>query len=407
MKKLLPLFLLICLTSFANSQCTKLLDFAGTTNGNYPMGSLISDGTFLYGMTYGGGINSEGTIFKIKPDGSGYVKLLDFAGTANGAGPEGALISDGTFLYGMTSGGGTNGNGTVFKIKPDGSGYVKLLDFAGTTNGSLPEGSLIFDGTFLYGMTYNGGANNFGTIFKIKPDGSGYIKLLDFAGFTNGWNPGGSLIFDGIYLYGMAMGGITNNQGTIFKIKPDGTNYTDLLDFAGSPDGSFPEGSLISDGTFMYGMTQQGGINGAGTIFKIQPDGSGYVKLFDLADTANGKDPYGSLYFDGTFLYGVTSNGGINNDGVVFKLDTTTMGIEEINKNNSISVYPIPAINNLTVEILQKSTIEILNIQGQTILQQPLQQGKTDIDISGLAKGVYILRLLSNDKIAVTKIVKE
>jgi hypothetical protein len=83
-------------------------------------------------------------------------------------------------------------------------------------------------------------------------------------------------------------------------------------------------------------------------------------------------------------------------------------GIKEINNNESnIEVYPNPAINNITIKSLQKSTIEILNIQGQTIIQQHIQQGKTDIDISGLAKGVYILRLCNNDKSAVKKIVKE
>jgi hypothetical protein len=88
--------------------------------------------------------------------------------------------------------------GVIFKIKPDGTGYAKLLDFAGTTNGSYPVGSLISDGAFLYGMTWGGGSGscNFGcgTIFKIKPEGTGYLKLLDFEGTTNGSKPYGSLI---------------------------------------------------------------------------------------------------------------------------------------------------------------------------------------------------------------------
>jgi len=83
-------------------------------------------------------------------------------------------------------------------------------------------------------------------------------------------------------------------------------------------------------------------------------------------------------------------------------------GINEENSiENIVSVYPNPANNNITIESLQKSTIEILNIQGQTILQQKIQQGKTDIDISSLAKGIYILRVTSNDKTALTRIIKE
>jgi hypothetical protein len=82
-------------------------------------------------------------------------------------------------------------------------------------------------------------------------------------------------------------------------------------------------------------------------------------------------------------------------------------GIEINNNAGNIEVYPNPANDKLTIESLQKSTIEMLNIQGQTILQQTAQQGKTVIDISGLAKGVYIVRLCSNDKTEVARIVKE
>jgi len=59
------------------------------------------------------------------------------------------LISDGTYLYGMTQQGGDDNKGVVFKIKLDGTSYTKLLDFDGT-NGETPYGSLVSDGSFLY-----------------------------------------------------------------------------------------------------------------------------------------------------------------------------------------------------------------------------------------------------------------
>ena len=121
MKKLLLIILLISLISFVHAQYTKLLDFAGTTNGQKPYGDLVSDGTFLYGMTSVGGINNVGTVFKIMPDGSNYTKLFDFAGDTAGGIPYGSLYYDSTFLYGMTRGCGTNNlgpsGGTIFKIK--------------------------------------------------------------------------------------------------------------------------------------------------------------------------------------------------------------------------------------------------------------------------------------------------
>jgi len=310
----------VSLNSFA--QYTKLFDFDGPPNSSSPLGSLVSDGTFLYGMTYAGGTNDVGTIFKVMPDGTGYSKLLEFNfDIESGRLPHGSLIFDGTFLYGMTRLGGTNNFGIIFKIMPDGTGYSKLLDFNGAGNGGYPEGSLISDGSFLYGMTAGGGTNSLGTIFKILPDGTGYSKLLDFDGAANGSNAPGSLIFDGTFLYGITIFGGTNDLGTIFKIFPDGTGYSKLLDFDGALNGNpTTEASLISDGAFLYGLTNRGGANDMGTIFKIMPDGTGYSKLLDFAGNTNGRYPRASPISDGVFLYGTTQNGGTNDLGTVFKI---------------------------------------------------------------------------------------
>ncbi|MBI4945508.1 MAG: T9SS type A sorting domain-containing protein [Bacteroidetes bacterium] len=367
----------LVLSTIANAQYTKLLDFAGATNGTEPHGDLISDGTYLYGMTFWGGANNKGVIFKIMPDGIGYSPLFDFTGTPNGSAPYGSLIFDGGFLYGMAAYGGTNGFGTIFKVSggttklhdfgsgvdgrrpfgslvsaagffygttseggsnsqgtiftimPNGTNYNRICNFSGIATGSRPTGSLIYDGTFLYGMTSIGGTFSLGTIFKIKPDGSGYSKLHDFVGNGNpdGGIPQGSLISDGTFLYGMTTVGGTYGLGTIFKIKPDGTGYTKLLDFAGAANGSKPAGSLIYAGGFLYGMTSQGGTNNLGTLFKIKPDGTGYSKRLDFSGVANGGVPLGSLIYDGTFLYGMTSQGGTNNLGTIFKYNPLCLAV--------------------------------------------------------------------------------
>ena len=193
--------LLMTLTAQAQKSDLHLIDFSGA-NGSNPQGSLISDGTYLYGMTSTGGGNSHyGTIFKVKTDGTSYQDMLDFIG-GNGSTPYGSLLPLGTYLYGMTSAGGTSGNGLVFKITFAGTGYDTIMNFNGT-NGSSPYGSLISDGTYLYGMTNSGGVNGYGTVFKVKPDKTGYQKLLDFNN-TNGSYPQGTLFYDGTYLYGMS-----------------------------------------------------------------------------------------------------------------------------------------------------------------------------------------------------------
>ena len=336
MKKIFLHFIFITLSiSSTFAQYTRLLHFAGISNGSNPFGSLISDGTFLYGMTTEGGAspcsngcNGSGVIFKIKPDGTGYTKLHDFD-SVNARNPRGSLFSDGTFLYGMTEQGGTNacfgGCGTIFKIKPDGTGYSNLFNFAGATNGGYPAGDLISDGIYLYGMTLQGGTYDYGTIFKIKPNGTGYTKLYDFDSI-NGNFPQGSFISDGTFLYGMTSA--SSGSGTIFKIKLNGTGYTVLHNFTGYypyGDGNYPFGNLISDGTFLYGMTSGGGLNDNGVIFKIKPDGTGYDSLLSF-NGANGSRPWSSFISDGNFLYGLTSQGGTGINcpsyscGVLFKI---------------------------------------------------------------------------------------
>lgn len=325
------IILTVCLLTLNFRSCaqyTKLLDF-DDTNGSLPLGAPVSDGTFLYGMTEDGGVEGDGTLYKIKTDGTGYVKLLDFDGAVYGRYPNGALILVSSTLYGMTTGGGANGLGTVFKILPDGTGYTRLLDFNGAANGQNPVGSLLSDGTFLYGMTSTGGTNNMGTIFKIMPDGSGYVKLLDFDGAGNGRTPRSTPISDGTFLYGMTDQGGTNDMGVVFKIMPDGTGYVKLLDFAGTSNGADPEGSLLYDGTFLYGMTEDGGVNNLGAIFRIKPDGTSYAKILDFTG-ANGRVPEGPLVSDGTFLYGVTGLGGGSNFGIVFKILPDGSGYEKL-----------------------------------------------------------------------------
>jgi gliding motility-associated-like protein len=325
LKVAIGFLVVVCLSACLNvsAQHTKLLEFNGT-NGAEPWGSLISDGTFLYGMTGEGGVNNNGVIFKIMPNGSGYLKLFDFEAATSGNFTPGSLVYDGTFLYGMANDGGANDFGTIFKIRTDGTDFEKLLDFAGSTNGARPEGSLFSDGTFLYGMTTQGGANNLGTIFKILPDGTAYTKLLDFTGTANGATPYGSLTSDGTFLYGMTSEGGSTNNGTIFKILKDGTGYVRILNFNGAGNGKEPFGTLLYDGTFLYGMTIEGGSINDGVIFKIRPDGTGYVKLFEFdINNQHASTPFGDLVTDGVYLYGMTYFGGVGGThdyGRLFKI---------------------------------------------------------------------------------------
>ncbi len=324
MKKLLTL-LAIAFFLHVNAQYTKLLDFNVATNGSNPYGDLLFDGTFLYGTTAIGGASGNGTIFKIKPDGTGDTTLFTFNGT-NGKTPQNALYYDGIYLYGITNSGGADNAGTIFKIKPDGTGFTTLLNFDGSTYGDYPNGSLVSDGVFLYGTTLStGGSNTYGTVFKIKPNGTGYVRLHTFTAGLDGVAPYGALFYDGTFLYGYTIFGGINNGGILYKIKPDSTGYTILNNFSDFANGPGPTGSVISDGTYLYGMRGYEGATHNGTIFKIKPDGSGDTTLYTFTGT-NGRHPLGSLVLVDTFLYGMTYYGGVNDSGVIFKIKTNGTG---------------------------------------------------------------------------------
>jgi gliding motility-associated-like protein len=333
-------FCLLLLPVLSFAQYSKLLDFGSTDNGTHPHGEVISDGTFLYGMATDGGKNKLGTIYKVRPDGTGFTRIFDFSVTT-GSNPFGGLISDGTFLYGMTTRGGDNGHGSLFKIMPDGSGFITLFSFAYVASGAFPYGSLTYDGNFLYGTTTQGGANSLGTVFRIKTDGSGYLKLLEFDGAGTGSNPQGSLITDGTFLYGMTTDGGSSGLGTAFKVQTDGTGYAKLMDFTGIPTGANPYGSFFSDGTFLYGMTIRGGGNNAGALFKIKPDGTGFLKLLDF-NNVTGTFPRASLISDGTFLYGTTTQAGTKANGTIFKINPDGTGFVKLADHTGSTSGPPP-----------------------------------------------------------------
>jgi len=298
-----------------------------TNDGAFPAAGLVkaSDGDF-YGTTFEGGANDEGTLFKITPSGV-LTTLYSFGSQTNdGAFPEADLVegSDGNF-YGTTSDGGAKNDGTVFRITPSGL-FTSLYSFGNQTNdGSNPIGALLeaSDGNF-YGTTTAGGTNQVGTVFKITPSGM-LTTLYSFGSQANdGASPNGNLVngSDGNF-YGTTFDGGANDAGTIFKITPSGM-LTMLYSFGG--DGAFPEAGLIagSDGNF-YGTTNGGGANRVGTVFEVIPPGFAITLYSFGSQTNDGANPISGLLeaSNGNF-YGTTNKGGGSSDGTVFELSISS-----------------------------------------------------------------------------------
>jgi len=364
-----PVIQVLCLlfvVASAQAQTFTILHaFSGKGDGKSPYHSLLRDNTgTMYGTTDGGGSFDYGTVFEMKPDGKDTV-LHSFWG-ADGVWPLSSLVRDqaGNF-YGTTSNGGTpeggacfHGCGTVFKLNTTGKLTV-LYVFSGGTDGGKPEAGLILDNSGnLYGTTTIGGDLNCrtdnperrmagkhsytmyeygsgcGVVFKIDPKGHETV-LHAFAGNPDGWYPTGELIRDkkGNF-YGVTWFGGTDDVGTIYKMHTSG-KVTILYSFQGIPGGEYPNGPPVRDaqGNF-YGTTTNGGAQNYGTVFKVDSAGK-ETTLHSFTGGNDGYAPYvGATRDSAGNLYGVTIWGGGSTGcydlgcGTIFKVDAS--GIETV-----------------------------------------------------------------------------
>lgn len=341
---LVGLFLFCLLIAFAPVAAGQMSEkvlyrFGGNSSGAISNVIRDSAGNF-YGTTQLGGTGNgaPGAVFKVDPTGKETI-LYSFQGNpiqaSDGAQPMAGLVMDAAGnLYGTTPfGGGPKGNGTVFKVDPA-DNYTNLVvynTFLGPSGG-VPEGGLLLDSAGnLYGTTYSGGNFNFGVVFKTNTSGSSYTALYNFAGpGADGANPRATLVLDAAgNLYGTTLNGGTDGKGIVFKLDPTGKE-TVLHSFTGrNGDGASPEGALaIDQAGNLYGTTLNGGTNGKGVVFKLDSAGNETV-LHSFIGNGDGANPDGGLIRDNAGnLYGTTLYGGTTGNGTVFKVSST--GLETV-----------------------------------------------------------------------------
>jgi uncharacterized repeat protein (TIGR03803 family) len=321
------LFLVIAVVALSAQTLSTLHSFNGSDGSSPYAGLTASKGELtssLYGTTSAGGTNRDGTVFKITTSGAlTTVHNFNHVSIVDGSQPRGWLIqaADGN-LYGTTTRGGSFNVGTIFTITTSGGTLKTLHDFDYSPDGALPYAGLVqaANGNF-YGTTPNGGGGA-GTFFKVSSSGQ-LTALYDFG--ANGAAPVAGLVqaSNGNF-YGTATMGGFYSCGTLFEITPIGA-FTLLHTFTGT-DGCFPQATLVqgADGN-LYGTTSAGGAHqghNAGTAFKISQDGTfTLLHVFDLTD---GAGSLGALIqaTDGNF-YGTTYGGGAYSEGTVFKMTPT------------------------------------------------------------------------------------
>ena len=327
-------------------------------DGANPQAGLILSGNTLYGTTSGGGGEfGYGTVFRVNTDGSAYTNLYSFTSpsypnyphtNSDGAFPVAALVLSGNTLYGTASGGGTTGNGVVFRVNTDGSGFTNLYNFTNGTDGALPlAGLLILAGKTLYGTAEQGGVSDYGSVFAIHTDGTGFTNLYSFTGNDDGGNPQCALALSGDTLYGTAANGGDGNSGTVFSIETNGNNFAIVYSFSATSqndegdatngDGAYPIAGLILAGNTLFGTASGGGLAGNGTVFAVNTDGSNFTNLYSFSDNGGGSgpnndgaDPVAGLFLSGFTLYGTANQGGTAGNGSVFAINVDGTGFTNL-----------------------------------------------------------------------------
>lgn len=333
---------------------------ADCADGEEPISGLIigSDGT-LYGTTFAGGTHSNGVVFKLVPN-AGHTAwretvLYNFcalSACADGTEPSGVLAYqgaasgvpyDGTSpLYATTWLGGAHDQGVVFRLASDRRGRFSetvLHDFCpstGCADGQSPRTGVVIDGTgALYGVTYLGGANQQGALFKLTNTGGDSWSESVLASFcserhcTDGQQPSAVPVIDGTgALYGVTLQGGNRGKGLLYTYASG--SLSALYAFCPGTkctDGAAPESPVILDASGnLFGTTSQG-VNDAnhntphGKAFEW--NGS-YQVLYNFCSQANCTDgdlPSSPLLLDSSGnLFGETLQGGSGNSGTVYEL---------------------------------------------------------------------------------------
>ena len=254
-----------------------LYSFMGGTDGAGSEAALTNVNGTLYGTTSaGGGTNCNsglgcGTVFKIDPSGTESV-LYRFQGGSDGQAPAAPLLYVKGVLYGTTFfGGGSGCNfrgcGTVYKIDPSGNESI-VYAFKGGSDGSNPDAGLIDLNGMLYGTTSEGGgSNNNGTVFRVSRSGKERV-IHKFKGQSDGADPEAGLVAVKGTLYGTTFAGGADDFGTVFQMTKSG-DETLLHSFTFGADGGNPSAAMIDVKGKLYGTTKTGGTSGFGTVFSV------------------------------------------------------------------------------------------------------------------------------------------
>ena len=373
---------------------------------------IQSDGKIIIvgGFTYFNGtprnriarLNADGTIDATFNPGTGANNMVNTT----------ALQSDGRIIIG---GDFTSYNGTqkkyIARLKADGTLDATFNSGVGANNfvqtiTIQSDGKIIIGGYF---NSYNGFSRNY--IARLNADGTLEANFNAGSGASSAVNTTTIQSDDKIIIGGNFTSFNNTTINRFARLNSDGTLDTTFNPGTGA-NNPVRTTSIQSNGKIVIG----GDFNSYNEvpinyIARINTDGT-LDTTFNTGTGANRPVCTTAIQSDGKIIIGgnFTSYNGTGRNRVARIINLISNGISSIQQKEAISLYPNPVSNQITIENplqTKDAIISIYNVQGQLLLQQKMEQEKTEINVGSFAKGIYIVKLNNDENIAVTRFVKE
>ena len=345
-------------------------DWTNLNDGKKPQtGLLHANNDMLYGVTYQDGPFFGGVLYEFNYVTGTYTHKHDFQ-DPTGSLQIGPLIqASNNKLYGITSFGGAFNFGVIYEYDLATDTYTKLIDFDNTILGSGPHGRLLeAPNGKLYGLTGHGGVNGFGTLIEYDISTNTCVTKIDLDSANTGFHPEGSLVLaPNGKMYALSSFGGSVNKGLLFEYDYITNTATKLIDFVGA-NGAYAYGDVfIASNGKLYGMTYEGGNNNDGVIFEYDISSSTYTVKYHFDGGVNGANPKGNFMESSNGkLYAYNSYGGGFNKGVIIEYDFINDVVTK--KLDFDGVNGLFNAQNFFVEICAKPTIHI-SVSSDTICQ--------------------------------------
>ncbi|MBI1226958.1 MAG: T9SS type A sorting domain-containing protein [Bacteroidetes bacterium] len=300
-------------------------------NGFYPSEMIEGENGMFYGSCSEGGNYDKGVIYSYRKS-DGAFSVLHHFDDIEGAQPLVLLFGPDGKLYGNTLHGGDFDEGTIYRMEMDGSNFQLLHSFD-SIQGALPISMLIGSDNNLYGITINGGVDNGGIVYRIPMDGSSFTVLKSFL-TSEGFFPSDILEGSDGYLYTTLSGGVLGANGSMYRMMKDGSMFQAVHSFVASLEGKSIGGMIDGDNGYIYGLGGQGGLTNGGVLFKIGKDSFDFSVAYNFAEIEDGFSPIVLSKDSSNVLWGLTSAGGTELNGLGTLFSCNLDGSNYINHYN-------------------------------------------------------------------------